>query len=276
MAAVGDVYAGRVGLLRSESGRLLEYFRGLSAGDWGRPSACAAWSNADVAAHLIMAVDMFAGNIGRGLRGDCSPPEGMGPPQETDLAGRMAANAVRAVSVREGLGDLLVAVFGEQCRRLDDVLSGAGPGDWDKPCYHPAAMLTVGRYVDLRLTELAVHEWDIRSGLEGSEVGLPDAALPAALGLLPGFVVGRLFQPGAGIERAARFRFGLADGGVYDVVAGGGELRMEARGEGAADVVFSCDASTFVLLAYGRLGVDAAVAAGRMGVAGDRGLASRF
>lgn len=272
----GDVYAERVGLLRSESARLLEYFQGLSAGDWARQSACAAWSNADVAAHLIMAVEMFAGNIGRGLQGDASPPEGMGPPQETDLAGRMAANAARAVSVRESLGDSLVAVFGEQCGRLDEVLSGAGPEDWDKPCYHPAAMLTVGRYVDLRLTELAVHEWDIRSGLEGAAAGLPEAVLPAALGLLPGFVVGRLFQPGAGLERAARFRFELTDGGVYDIVAGGGELRMEAGGDGAAEVVFTCDASTFALLAYGRFGVDAAVAAGRVAVAGDRGLASRF
>lgn len=272
----GEVYAGRVGLVRSESARLLGYFRGLAAGDWERPSACAAWSNADVVAHLIMAVDLFAGNIGRGLRGDASPPEGMGPPQETDLAARMAANAARAVSLRESLGDSLVAAFGEQCGRLDAVLSEAGAADWEKPCYHPAAMLTVGRYVDLRLTELAVHEWDIRSGLEGASAGLPAAVLPAALGLLPGFVVGRLFQPGAGLERAARFRFDLTDGGVYDIVAGGGELRMEAGGEGAAEVVFTCDASTFALLAYGRFGVDGAEAAGRLAVAGDRGLASRF
>ena len=275
MATAGE-YSARAALVSSESGRLLGYFRGLSAADWAAPSACEAWSNADVAAHLVMAVDMFSGNIARGLGGDCSPPPGMGPPQETDLAARMAANAGRAVSMRESLGDGLVDAFAAQCRRLDELLVGVGDDDWDKPCYHPAAMLTVGRYLNLRLTEMAVHEWDIRSGLEAG-ARLPDVVMPAVLELLPGFVVGRLFQPGAGLERAVRFRFELSDGGAYDIVAGGGELRMEgALPEVGAEVVFRCDASTFALLAYGRFGVAGAVAAGDLVVAGDRGLAGRF
>ncbi len=270
-----EQHSGRAALVGSESARLLEYFRGLSPADWETQSACDAWSNADVVAHLIMAVEMFSGNIARGAQGDSSPPEGMGPPQETDLAARMAANAARAVSVREGLGDSLVETFAEQCQRLESLLSGMGPEDWDKPCYHPAAMLTVGRYLDLRLTEMAVHEWDIRSRLEGS-VRLPDAVMPAVLGLLPGFVVGRLFQPGAGIAEPSRFRFRLTDGGSYDIVTGGGELRMEPGGEGDADVTFTCDASTFALLAYGRFSVAEAAAAGSVVIEGDRGLAGRF
>ena len=35
-------------LVRSESARLLEYFKGLSPSDWETQSACDAWSNADV------------------------------------------------------------------------------------------------------------------------------------------------------------------------------------------------------------------------------------
>lgn len=275
-----EQYAARAALVSSESARLLDYFRSLSPDDWQTQSACDAWSNADVAAHLIMAVEMFSGNIARGAQGDATPPEGMGPPQETDLPARMAANATRAVSVRESLGDSLVETFAEHCQRLDALLAGMGPDDWDKPCYHPAAMLTVGKYIDLRLTEMAVHEWDIRSRLEPS-AKLPDALIPPALDLMPGFVVGRLFQPGAGIPHPSRFRFRLTapaslPTAAFDIVAGGGELRMEPNADGDADVTFTCDGSTFALLAYGRLNVADATADGSIAIEGARELAAQF
>ena len=264
----------RAALVSSESARLLEYFKSLSPTDWQTQSACDAWSNADVVAHLIMAVDNFSGNIERGVRGDSSSPDGL-PPQDTDMAARMAANATRAVAMRESLGDSLVDAFAQNCERLDTLLAGMGPDDWEKPCYHAAAILTVSRYLNLRLTEMVVHEWDIRSRLEPS-AKLPDDVVPAVLELLPGFVVGRLFQPGANIASASRFRFNLTDGGNYDIVAGRGELRMEASTTDAADVTFICDASTFSLLAYGRFSVEEAVAAGSITIEGDRELAAQF
>ena len=262
-------------LVSSESARLLEYFKGLSASDWETQSACDAWNNADVVAHMIMAVDMFSGNIERGANGDSSPPEGMGPPQETDLAARMAANATRAKAVRESLGDTLVEAFGENCDRLDALLSRMGSEDWDKECYHAAAYLTVRKYLILRLAEMSVHEWDIRSRLE-STASLPGNVASTIMELLPGFVVGRLFQPGSEVAQASRFRFALTDGGSHDIVAGGGELRMEDSSADAADVTFRCDASTLTLLAYGRVSVEGAVAAGDITVEGDRGLAMQF
>ena len=262
-------------LVSSESARLLEYFKALSPSDWETQSACEAWNNADVVAHMTMAVDMFSGNIERGANGDSSPPEGMGPPEEFDLAGRMAANAARAVAMRESLGETLVGAFGQNCERLDALLARMGPGDWDKQCYHPASYLSVRRYLILRLAEISVHEWDIRSRLEGS-AHLPDAVTPALMELLPGFVVGRLFQPGSGIASTSRFRFSLTDGGSYDIVAGGGDLLMEDSTGDAGDVTFTCTASTLALLAYGRFTVEQAVAAGDVTVEGDRALASQF
>ena len=262
-------------LVSSESARLLEYFKELSPSDWETQSACEAWTNADVVAHMTMAVDMFSSNIERGMNGDSSPPEGMGPPQETDLAARMAANASRAVAMRESLGSTLVDAFSQNCERLNALMAGMGPDDWAKPCYHPAAMLTVSRYLNLRLAEMSVHEWDIRSRLESS-AKLPDEVTPAVVELLPGFVVGRLFQPGAEVARPTRFRFNLTDGESYDIVAGGGELRMEAAIAGDAEVTFTCDSSTFALLAYGRFTVEEAVAAGDITVEGDRELAAQF
>ena len=262
-------------LVSSESARLLEYFKGLSPADWETQSACDAWNNADVVAHMIMAVEMFSGNIERGANGDSTPPEGMGPPQETDLAARMAANATRAKAVRESLGDTLVEAFGENCDRLGALLSRMGPPDWEKQCYHAAAYLTIRKYLILRLAEMSVHEWDIRSRLEPS-ASLPSEVASTVMELMPGFVVGRLFQPGSDVAQESRFRFALTDGGSYDIVAGGGELRMEDGTGKAADVTFQCDGSTFVLLAYGRLTVGNAVASGDITVEGDRALAMQF
>jgi hypothetical protein len=265
----------RAWLVRTESARLLEYFKSLSPEDWATQSACDAWSNADVATHLLMAVDNFSGNIERGARGDSSTPEGMPPPHETDMAARMVANATRAVAMRESLGDSLVEIFAQECDRLDKLLAGIGPDDWEKPCYHAAAILSVSRYLNLRLTEMVVHEWDIRSRLEPS-AKMPDAVMPAVLELLPGFVVGRLFQPGSGIAQPSRFRFNLTDGGSYDILAGGGKLQMEDSTADAADVTFTCNASTFALLAYGRFTVEEAVAAGDMTIEGNRELSAQF
>lgn len=262
-------------LVSSESARLLEYFKGLSPADWETQSACDAWNNADVVAHMVMAVDMFSGNIERGANGDSSPPEGMGPPEESDLVGRMAANATRAVAMRESLGETLVEAFGQNCDRLSALMGRMGQDDWDKQCYHPAAYLTVRRYLILRLAEMSVHEWDIRSRLEPS-AKLPDEVASAVMELLPGFVVGRLFQPGSGIGQPSRFRFNLTNGGSHDIVAGGGELRMESSTGDAADVTFTCDQSTFALLAYGRFTVEEAVAAGDITVEGNRELAMQF
>ncbi len=262
-------------LVSSESARLLDYFKGLTSQDWQTQSACDEWNNADVVAHMTMAVDMFSANIERGANGDSSPPDGMGPPEEVDLVGRMAANAARAVAMRESLGETLVDAFAQNCKRLDALLAQMSPEDWDKQCYHPAAYLTVRRYLILRLAEMSVHEWDIRSRLEPS-AKLPDNVVPTLMELLPGFVVGRLFQPGASIASPSRFRFDLTDGGSRDIVAGGGELRMEDSIGATADVTFKCDGSTFALLAYGRLTVEKAVAAGYITVEGDRALAAQF
>ena len=120
----------------------------------------------------------------------------------------MATYAKLAIAYRESLGDELVTTFESQCHRFNQLLESFGPQDWDKPCYHPVTTISVARYVDLRLTEMAVHEWDIRSVLE-PQAHLPVEVLPANIDLLPGFIVGRFYQPGSAITEPNRFRFAL-------------------------------------------------------------------
>jgi len=53
-------------------------------------------------------------------------------------------------------------------------------------------------------------------------------------------------------------------------------LRMEDAGEAAPRVTMRCDTETYVLLVYGRLDLEAAMASGRLMIEGDRELALAF
>ncbi len=271
----------RVSLIKSESKRIHRYLGTLSTEELARPSACEGWEGRDVVAHLIGAIDLFSANISRGASGDPSPPEGFPPASVDALAARMVAGAQRAITMRESMGDQLLSTFAQRCEDLDGILAGLGAGDWEKPCYHPATVISVGSYIDLRLAELAVHEWDIRSKLEES-AHLSQDCLPAVMDLIPTFVVGRLFRPGHQQGTSAIYRFhvtGAVTGaipGSRDIVVENGESRMEPGSESAADVTFNCDAETFALLIYGRYKVKQAESEGRITVEGDRDLASQI
>jgi uncharacterized protein (TIGR03083 family) len=267
----------RISLARTESERLGQYFQTLTAEQWSTQSACDAWENHDVVAHLCMAVDMFVVNVGRGVAGDSSPPEGAPAPSLEALAARMADNAQRAVATRESLADGLLPHFAAQCQRFDEQLRGLSPEDWGKPCYHPAMVIPVSGFVDLRITEMAVHEWDIRSRIE-PVAHLPAQVLPPVFDLLPAFVVGRFYRPGSGIASPTTFRFNLTGpfNRSYDMTVGGGEVQMAPAASDTAAVTLGCDAETFALVAYGRLGLAEMITAGRVSAAGDPALVAAF
>ena len=167
-----------VELVKSESLRIQQYLTVLSAEDMARPSACDAWEVRDVVAHLTGGVDLFAANISRGAQGDSTPPEGFPPASVSSLMARMEAGAQRAISLRESTGDQLLTTFAARCEDLTQLLEQLAARDWDKLCYHPAKVISVATYVDLRLAELAVHEWDIRSKLDASAQLSVSAFLP--------------------------------------------------------------------------------------------------
>lgn len=273
-----DSLAEKVRLVREESARIGEYLATLSPSAWSTQSACDAWQVRDVVAHITGAMDMFGPNIGRGAAGDASPPEGFPNAGEGDQVARLAANAQRAIDLRNNLGSDLLATYNERRSRFDDALSKLGEQDKNKPCYHPAGIISVETYLNLRITELIVHEWDIRSSLEPA-AALSQASLPAILEMFPVFVVGRLFNPGAGLPAATRFRFELTGSvsGSYDIVAGAGQkAQMETAGQRHPEVTFTCDAQTFVLLVYSRITLEKAMEGGFITVSGDRGLAAQF
>lgn len=274
---MGSVIA-NVRLVKEESARISDYLKRLTPDEWSTQSACESWQVRDVVAHLTGSMEMFGGNIARGAAGDASPPEGFPPAGQGDMAARLAGNAQRAVDLRESLGGELLATFDERRTQFDDVLSRLKETDREKPCYHPAGTISVETYLNLRIAELIVHEWDIRSRLEPT-ADLSSASLPAIIEMFPVFVVGRLFDPGANMAASARFRFEITGSapGSYDIVAGGGQkAMMESASDKRPDAIFGCDSQTFVLLVYGRLSLEKVMADGLIVVTGDTSLIANF
>ena len=189
----------------------------------------------------------------------------------------MAANARSTIAFRESLGDNLLQTFSEKCDHLHQRLAGLGRQDWDKPCYHPATILTLRSYLDLRIAEVAVHDWDIRSRLDPSS-RVQTESLPAIIDLIPVLVVGRFFHPGAGLSQPVTYRFDLTGPAAdsHDIVVRDGNARMQPARHEAPDVTFHCHGETFVLVAYGRISMDSAVDDGRVTVEGNLELAAQF
>jgi hypothetical protein len=129
----------------------------------------------------------------------------------------------------------------------------------------------------MRLTELAMHAWDIQSALDPAVALFPDS-FPVFMERIPGMVSLLRVRPGARRLVPLRCRFALT-GAVpsqYDMIMAADQVRIEPGGVTAAHVTCCCDTETFVLLMYGRLAPQAAVSSGRLVVDGDRELITTF
>jgi uncharacterized protein (TIGR03083 family) len=274
-------YDDRARLLRSESERIKRYLHGLPEDAWGRPSACGQWQVGDVVAHLIGVAEFYAGSVVRGLAGENAPPPGRPPAGQSDGASSAEGIAQRSIAARKSLGDRLLPTYDSADDQLNRLVTGLRPQDREVPCYHPGGLVAAQNFMDLRLKELALHEWDIRAGLE-ADSRLSAASFPAILeNISESIASGSLrwaFWSGPALPAPVRYRFVVTGPGPAksDLVIDGTTARMEDGASSAPQVTFHCDTEAYLLLVYGRLPLEAAVAAGRLGVEGPAELASRF
>ena len=226
------------------------------------------------AAHLATGADTWAQGITRALGGDSDPPVG----QSFLSAGQRGseATAQRAIETREQLGSRLLDEFTAAYDRLHEVLSGLNAEDWDKPCFHRRGPMPVHDYVALRLQELTMHGWDMRSGLDES-AELWEEPLPVLVNMVPRWLR-NAFSPGLGLPTPMRFRFEVP-GPVpvrQDVLINHDSFQFEPSGDARADVTIHCDTSSYILLIYGRLNVDWASVQGKVTIDGRREQATNF
>ena len=263
-----------IGLVGSEAGRLGNFLSGISEQEWSRQSACEGWVIGDVAAHLSGGAGTWTNSITRAVAGDSSPPEGQVFLAAGERGSETTAQAARAAHQQAGLG--LLEDFTTGYQRLAQFLSQLTAEDWGKPCFHRRGPMPVRDYVSLRVQELTVHGWDIRSGLDqAAEVS--EEPLPLLVQMAPRWLR-NAFQPGLDLPIPVRYRFDIS-GPVpvhEDVLVNGDGFQIEAASGEPADVTFQGNTGNYILLIYGRLDVGRAIETGRLSIQGNRDRASDF
>jgi uncharacterized protein (TIGR03083 family) len=248
---------------------------GLDTAAWARPSACTGWTVGDVFAHVTQGARNWSATITRAMAGDANPPLGEQALRPGERGSE--ATAQRAITFRQELGEAgLLQAFANGYQNLHQVLLGLQPEDWDRPCYHRRGVLPTRDYVGLRLQELAIHGWDIRSAFD-SAATVSERPLPALVGLAQRWL-SNTFRPVPSLTAPVRFRFDIPGPMLVrqDMLVSQDGFRIEPVTDSGADVTFRCTTGDYMLLVYGRLPLDRAVDTGRLEIAGNRQQAALF
>ena len=255
----------KVALIRRLSTEIHRWLSASTAADLAGPSACPGWDVGTVAAHLTGGAMRQCDSMRRGRDGQGGPPEGVSGITTPDEI--QQRNALSNRQFRDELGETLLDRFRDEYATLNDLLQGWT--DWSIGCWHHRrGTISADGYLDLRIQELVIHDWDMRSG------GTGQAALDAdgVIALLPGSEMWYqlCFRPTAPLSQPVVYRFNVAGategGGLrHDVVVRGDEFTVTPPSDAqAADLTLSCKAETYLLCLYGRVEWMAAQQDGRL------------
>ena len=231
------------------------------------PTACSEWDVATVAAHLAGGADRQRQAMLRGLNGEGGPPPGEGSQASPDQV--QQANAVNNAQARQELGDGLLDNFIQEYDNLDSTLTAWT--DWTIGCWHRRrGTISAESYVDLRIQELVIHDWDMRSG--GAGVG--DLDPEGTVALLPASEMWYqlCFRPTNPLSSPVTYRFEIGGGSEgatlqHDVVVtGDGYTVSECSPERNPDLTVRADAGNYLLCLYNRVDWNVAKRSGRISV----------
>jgi hypothetical protein len=190
--------------------------------------------------------------------------------------------AREAIALRERLGDQLLPTFRAQVDQLIALFTPLSPSEWAQPAYSALRVVPLSHYPFLTLTEVALHAWDIRSRLD-PVARLSLESMSALVQQLPprlawGGPGGVAWGHRADLLLPGRYRWEVSQvvPSRYDIVGEDGTYRIAPASEAVADVTFRGEAETFVLVLYGRLTLEAAIATDRLVTEGEPGLVAAF
>ena len=226
--------------VRASHDRLAGLVAGLDADGLRAQSYDTEWSVADVLSHLGSGAEIFTLYIEAGVTGGDPPaPEDFKPIWEAWNARSPEDQAAQSVAANEALVTLVESLTPEQRAGFQVTMFGRMPVD-------------LAGVLGLRLSEHALHTWDIAVTLDPAAKVAPDVVdlLIDRLSLMVGFTGKQAPAPvavavtTAGPERA----FTLDTGGVTLAPAGAGD---------APTASLSLPAEALLRLVYGRLDDDA-------------------
>jgi uncharacterized protein (TIGR03083 family) len=228
-------FTGVLTALRSSHDRLAATLGSLTADQAVAQSYDDDWTIAQVASHIGSGAEIFAMFVEAGLKREPAPGD-FRPIWEAWNTKPASSQVPDAVAADAALLDRVAALPEEERDRWRLDLFGA-----------EQTMVTLLR---MRLSEHALHTWDIVVALDPSATLAPDAT-EIILGLLPGFA--------ALAGRGATEPFSVhvtthAPGREYRLEASGEQTRLEpAGGPAETGATLRLPAEAFIRLVYGRL-----------------------
>ena len=256
--------AAKVSLVKRLSGDIHRRLSEAPAEALIGPTACSEWDVGTVAAHLAGGATRQRDAMLRGLDGQGGPPEGEETLPTADQV--QQSNATSNVQTRNEWGDALLDNLQQNYQELDDLLQGWS--DWSIGCWHRRrGTISAESYVDLRIQELVIHDWDIRSGGSG------DLDPEGAVALLPASEMWYqlCFRPTAPLTTPVTYRFdiGEPEGAnlQHDVIVTGDTFTVtECSSDRQPELTVRADAGTYLLCLYNRVDWNTAKRAGRLRV----------
>lgn len=238
-------------------------------------SACSEWQVQDVVGHLIGGAERQIDSMSRGLAGDSGPPQGFTPASSSAMS---AGNSQRDVQRRVDLGDGLMTAYNDYYARLYDVLDGFNPDHWDTLCWHMRrGPMPASEYLELRIQELAIHDWDMRKPLEANPSLNPDC-IDEVLGFATKWLR-MCFRPGDKLETPVVYEFDIAPPHATSItlrINGDGFDVLSCRETPEERWTICAEAPAFLLFIYGRITGREAVAANEFAITGDPAQLDQF
>ncbi len=243
-------------------------FRALPEEAWDRPTYCEGWSAADVVGHLTLGAWFYTEVVSAGVEGRVEPPFGAKSAEEFNE---------KRISIMKEIGALPPPArldrFEAENAKLEKIFLALEPADLEKNGWHRFGPCPIRFYPIARLSELILHEWDVRNEPEADVLPHELEAAAEALPWRSAFF--HNLRKGGDIGAPVRIRvtepdmaFGIAcrDGKAEAVPAEGGDFAAEV----------SIGAGEFILLSSGRADPAAKEAAGRLRIEGDRAPADKL
>jgi uncharacterized protein (TIGR03083 family) len=261
---MADAIAALTGQADTVAQATFEMLEGLPATEWSRPSDCAGWTVANIAAHLVLVEALLGGSVNRGLEGDSGPPPQAqaGPTSWMEYRTRRIAELgvlspdQLLIQLRSGRAELLDA-FG----RLAAADAPAGLG------WHPRSVFPLTWFPGQWLVEISLHDWDIRAPVD------PEADLhPAARASLVGEMRARLnfcFKPDRAGALSGIVRVDCGADGAWLVRVANGQAEALDDGTSAPDATITTDGGTYALVQTARRPASLFAERGRWQVSGD-------
>lgn len=224
-----------IAVLRSSHDRLSGRVEPLLPDGVEAPSRASEWSIAQVLSHLGSQAEIFSGILEAAVAGDDLPgPEAFPPIWDAWNSRSPVEQVVDSVAANEAFQKKVEALSDQKLGALRFALFGMD--------------LDITGFLRMRLSEHAVHSWDVVAALDPAATVAPDA-VDLLIDTLPTMAA----RAGKPQDVAMRIRVVTSDPARDLVLVVDDPVRIEPWDEGSADGVLRLPAEAWLRLVYGRL-----------------------